>query len=135
MTEDTMLKICQNAIKVKQSFFLSPADVNAYIKDTITGPPTTPQSYIIEVQSRTYSHNRQHFRSIHRDTAPIPRHQHIKVTPFQDHQYKHSPISGPPSTTSHHNIPVKPSKPSHIPTLKCPASSGCIPTTSHQVNN
>ena len=33
--------------------FLSPADVNLYIESTITGPSTTPHSYMIEAHGRT----------------------------------------------------------------------------------
>ena len=38
--------------------FLSPAAVNLYIEGTITDPPTTPCSYMIEAQGRTYCCNR-----------------------------------------------------------------------------
>ena len=40
--------------------FLSPADTNIHIEGTITGPSTTPHSYTIEAQGRTYHHNREH---------------------------------------------------------------------------
>ena len=40
--------------------FLSPADTNIYIEGTITGPSTTPCSYTIEAQGKTYCHNREH---------------------------------------------------------------------------
>ena len=44
--------------------FLSPVDANINIEGTITGPSTTPHSYIIEAQGRTYCHNREHIRPI-----------------------------------------------------------------------
>ena len=107
--------------------FLSPADVNTYIEGTITGPSTTPHSYIIEAQGRTYCNNRQHIRPIHIDTTPIPRPSAHQGNPISGPSAQHSPISGPPNTNSCQNILVKPSKPSHIPTLKCPASSSHSP--------
>ena len=115
--------------------FLSPADLNTYIEGTITGPSNTPHSYLIEAQCRTYCCNRQHIRPIHIDTTPIPRPSTHQGNPISGPSVQHSPISGPPSTSSHQNIPVKPSKPSCIPTLKCTASSSCSPTTNHQANN
>ena len=128
-----MLKICQNSIHVNQSsFFLSPADVNAYIEGTITGPSTTPCSYIIEAQGRTYHCNRQHIRPIHIDTTPIPRPSAHQGDPISGPSVQHSPISG---TSFHQNIPAKPPKPSCIPTQKCPASSHCSPTTGHHIKN
>ena len=115
--------------------FLSPADVNAYTESTITGPSTTPRSYIIEAQGRTYCHNRQHIRPIHIDTVPIPRPSAHQGNCILGPSAQHSPTSGPPSTSSCQNIPVKHSKPSCIPTLKYPASTSHSPATGHQVNN
>ena len=40
--------------------FLSPAETNIYVEGTITGPSTTPRSYNIEAQGRTYRRNREH---------------------------------------------------------------------------
>ena len=114
--------------------FLSPADVNAYIEGTITGPSTTPHSYMIEAQGRTYHCNRQHIRPTYTDTTTIPQPPTYQGNPISGLSVQHSPISGPPSTSSHQNTPVEPSKPSCIPTLKCPASNHS-PTTNCEVNN
>ena len=35
-------------------------DTNVYIEGTIAGPSTTPHSYTIEAQGRTYCHNTEH---------------------------------------------------------------------------
>ena len=115
--------------------FLSPADVNAYIEGTITGPSITPHSYIIKAQDRPYHHNRKHITPINIDTPTIPRPSAHQGNPISGPSTQHSPISGPPINSSHQNTPAKPSKPNCIPTLKCPASSSHSPATSHQVNN
>ena len=115
--------------------FLSPADTNIYIEGTITGPSTTPCSYNIEAQGRTYCHNREHIWPLNTDNPTIPRpsaHQH---NPISGPSTQQSPISRPSSNNSCQNIPAKPSKPSHIPTPMCPASSSHSPATNHQANN
>ena len=42
------------------ALFLHPVDTNINIEGAITGPSTTPSSYTIEAQGRTYCHNREH---------------------------------------------------------------------------
>ena len=66
--------------------FLSPADINSSIEGTITGPSTTPCSYMIGAQGRTYCHNRHQIHPIHTDTTPFPRPSVHQGNPFQDHQ-------------------------------------------------
>ena len=51
--------------------FLSPAETNIYIEGTITGPSTTPHSYNIEAQGRTYHCNREHIRPLNIDKPTI----------------------------------------------------------------
>ena len=135
MTADTMPKICQNSHPGQLVLFLSWADVNAYIEGTITGPSISPHSYMIEAQGRTYCHNRQHIWPIHTDTTPISGPSTHQSNPISGPSVQQPPISGPPNAISCQNVPVKLSKPSCIPILMCPASSGHSPTTNHQVNN
>ena len=128
--------------------FSSPADVTSYIKGTITGPSTTPHSYMIEAQGRKYHHNRHHICPIHTDTTAFQRtsiHQcnPIPGPPQQDllisgpSSNKYSPITGPSSRTPPQTLyspqkdPVKQSKQGHIPALQSQASSNCSPVTIH----
>ena len=63
--------------------FLSPAETNIYIEGTITGPSTTPHSYNIETQGRTYRRNREHIRPLNIDKPTISRpsaHQEIPIS-------------------------------------------------------
>ena len=108
--------------------FPSPADVNIYIEGTITGPSTTPHSYIIEAQGRTYHHNREHIRLLNIDNPTIPRPSAHQDNPISGSSTQQFPTSGPSSNSSCQNTPAKPSKPSCIPTLKCPASSKWQPS-------
>ena len=57
----------------QQVLFLSPTDANSYIEGTITGPATTPHSYMLQALGRTYCHNRHHIHPIHTDTIPFSR--------------------------------------------------------------
>ena len=115
--------------------FLSPGDTNIYVEGTITGPSTTPHSYTIEAQGITYCHNREHIQPINIDNPTIPRPSAHQENSIPGPSTQQSPISSPSSNNSHQNIPAKPSKPSCIPTPKCPASSSHSPATKHQVNN
>ena len=121
--------------------FLSPADANSYIEGTITGPSTTPRSYMLEAQGRIYHHNRQHIHAIHTDTTcfsrpsmhqgyPIPRPSEHQDTPISEPSTsKDSPITRPSSKIKLQiddplqQDPAKQSKQSHIPTLQCSATS------------
>ena len=61
------LHLCQPVL------FLSTADINSYIEGTITGPSTSPHSYMTEAQGTPYHCSRHHIHSIHTDTKPFPR--------------------------------------------------------------
>ena len=115
--------------------FLSPADTNIYIEGTITGPSTTPCSYTIEAQGRTYCHNREHIQPLNIGNPTIPRPSAHQENPIPGPSTQQSPSSRPSSNNSCQNIPAKPCKPSCIPTPKCPASLSCSPATNHQTNN
>ena len=115
--------------------FLNPADTNIYIEGTMTGPSTTPRSYNIEAQGRTYCHNREHMRPINIDNPTISRPSAHQETPISGPSPPQSPTSSPPGNNSCQNSSAKPSKPSCIPTLRCPASPSCSPATKHQVKN
>ena len=115
--------------------FLNPADTNIYIEGTITGPSTTPHSYTIEAQGRTYHHNREHIQPINIDNPAISRPSAHQENPISGPSPQQSPISSPSSNSSCQNTSAKPSKPSHIPTPRSSASSSCSPATKQQVNN
>ena len=105
--------------------FLIPPDENSYIEGTITGPPMTPRTYMLEAQGRFYYCNRQHICPIHIDRTPFPGlsiHQGSLIPRPSEHQdtpisgpstSKDSPITRPSSRTppqidnSHQQDPVK----------------------------
>ena len=115
--------------------FLSPADTNIYIEGTITGPSTTPHSYTIEAQGRTYCHNREHICPINIDNPTISRPSAHQENPISGPSPQQSPISSPSNDNSCQNISAKLSKPGCIPTPRCSASPSYSPATKHQVNN
>ena len=85
------------------ALFVSSTDSESYIEGTITGPTTTPRSYMIEAQGRIYYHTRQHIYLINIDT-PIPfsrpsMHQDTPITGPSTHQA--SPMMRPCSKHSH----------------------------------
>ena len=112
-----------------------PADTNIYIEGTITGPSTTPHSYTIEAQGRTYCCNREHIQPLNINNPTISRPSTYQENHISGPSTQQSPISSPSSNNSCQNTPAKPSKQSHTPTPKCPASSSCSPATKHQVSN
>ena len=115
--------------------FLSPADTNIYVEGTITGPSTTPRSYNIEAQGRTYRCNREHIQPINIDNPTISRPSAHQETPISGPSPPQSPISSPPGNNSCQTSSARPSKPSRIPTLRCSASPSRSPATKHQVKN
>ena len=119
----------------QEVLFLSPADTNSYIEGTITGPSTTPCSYNIEAQGRTYCHNREHIWPINIDKPTISRPSAHQENPISGPSPQQSPISSPSNNSSCQNISAKPPKPSHICTPRSSASSSCSPVSKHQVNN
>ena len=78
--------------------FLSPADTNIYIEGTITGPSTTPHSYTIEAQGRTYCHNREHICLINIHNPTISRPSTHQENPISGPSTQQSPISSPQTT-------------------------------------
>ena len=80
--------------------FLSPADTNIYIEGTITGPSTTPRSYNIEAQGRTYSRNREHIRPLNIDKPTISRPSTHQETPISGPSPPQSPNSSPSGDNS-----------------------------------
>ena len=113
--------------------FLSPADTNIYIEGTITGPSTTPHSYNIEAQGRTYRCNREHIHPLNIDKPTISRPSAHQEIPISGPSPPQSPISSPPGNNSCQTSSARPSKPSHIPTLRHSASPSRNPATNHQV--
>ena len=69
---------------------LSPADTN--IEGTITGPSTTPCSYTIEAQGKTYCCNREHICPINIDNPTIPRPSTHQENPISGPSTQQSPI-------------------------------------------
>ena len=113
--------------------FLSPADTNIYIEGTITGPSTTPHSYNIEAQGRTYCRNREHICPLNIDKPTISRPSAHQEIPISGPSPPQSPISSPPGDNSCQTSSARPSKPSRIPTLRHSASPSHNPATKHQV--
>ena len=77
----------------QQVLFSSPADVNSYIEGTITGTSTTPHSYMIEAQGRTYHCNRYHICPIHTDTTHFPRPSMHQSNPILGPQEQQDPLT------------------------------------------
>ena len=65
--------------------FLSPAEPNQFIEGTITSHASTPRSYIIESQGRSYCRNRQHIRPLNPIiTRPSPDSNTVITRPSPD---------------------------------------------------
>ena len=96
--------------------FLSPADANSYNESTITGPSTTPHSYMIETQGRTYCQNRHHIHPIHTDTTPFSKPSTHQSNPFpgpseQDPPFQNTPVTKIAPLQNHieeqyHKLPI-----------------------------
>ena len=66
--------------------FLSPREENQYIEGTITTKATTPRSYYIECQGKTYHCTCQHICTINIENPVSQDHQQETVPVSQDHQ-------------------------------------------------
>ena len=78
--------------------FLSPAEPNQFIEGTITSHASTPRSYIIESQGRSYRRNRQHIRPLNPIiTRPSPDSNTVITRPSPDS----NTIITRPSPTQH----------------------------------
>ena len=66
--------------------FLSPREENQYIEGSITTKATTPRSYYIECQGKTYHCTCQHICTINIENSVSQDHQQETVPVSQDHQ-------------------------------------------------
>ena len=100
--------------------FLSPTEPHQYIEGTITSHASTPRSYIIESQGRSYCHNCQHIHPLNPIiTRPLP----VK----QPDSYTNTVITRP-SPTEHQPD-------SHInPTITRPSPAGQQPDSHTKPN-
>ena len=64
MTSTTTLKTLPDITPGQKVLFLSPAEPHQYIEGTITSHASTPKSYIIESQGRSYCCNCQHIHPL-----------------------------------------------------------------------
>ena len=88
--------------------FLSPREENQYIEGTITTKASTPRSYYIEYQGKTYCHTCQHICTINTEIPVSQDHQPEIVQVSQDHQQSQHHSTNPVSQDHHHShrVPV-----------------------------
>ena len=91
--------------------FLSPKKENQYIKGTIMTKASTPRSYYVQSQGKTYCHTCQHIRTINTDTPVSQDHQqsqnHSNIPVSQDHHQEIVHISQDHQQSHHHSkLPV-----------------------------
>ena len=137
--------------------FLTPCESDTYLEGTITAPVTTPQSYFMEAQERTYHQTQQHICPINSDIpSPFTRPDMHQDSPFHDpictkiapSQDCLKPTKQSIAADQHQQqTPAKSSQPSCIPksqpsnrpencpsvtfAASCPASTSCIPKHHH----
>ena len=77
----------------KNVLFLPPKEQNQYIKGTVTTKASTPRSYYIWSQGKTYCCKCQHIQTIHSEIAVSQDHWQPQIPVSQDHQQPQIPVS------------------------------------------
>ena len=117
MTENTTPNPYPSSTPAKQYFSSAPQNLIPTIEGTITGPATTPQSYMIATQGRTCCCTRQHIHHMYNYT-PTP---FSRPSMHQDNDFTRPCLKLTNSQTDDH---------SQQPSTKLSEHS-CIPTIQH----